>query len=247
MRHTATLLLAIGAVFGSAACREDPAIGITQRIIDELVAQDYGAATSRFRMAEDQVLSLAAAPVWRRALEHQSTTVREWAVDALGRIGQQEDVRRLAERLADSSRGVRRGAMMSLIQIDPGAARAAFDTLLRASKPESIVLGAQGLAELKAFEGASLVLERMSDTTLPSSTRRALAQVLATLGNPVAVGPLLALALDPEVDLSLRRMAAEALVALEGEAVREAAQRLVQSEDAYISDLARRLLANDVR
>lgn len=245
MRHIGAVLLAIGALFGSAACREEPAIAVTQRIIDELVAQDYGAATSRFRMAEEQVLSLAAAPVWRRALEHQNTTVREWAVDALGRIGQQEDVQRLVQRLVDSSRGVRRGAMMALVEMNPGVARTAFEDLLGASKPESIVLGAQGLAELKAFDGASLVLQRLSDTTLPSSTRTALVQVLATLGNPLAIGPLLVLALDPAAELPLRRMAAEALVALEGAGVREAAQRLAQSEDAYISDLARRLLADE--
>lgn len=228
---------------GLTSCSEDPALATTQRIIDDLAAQRFGAATSRFRRDEPQVLSPAAAPIWRGALGHDDSTVREWAVDALARIGDPQDVPRLVERLDDSSRGVRRQAMTGLASVDPAAAAAAFGGLLSRREPESVVLGAQGLAELGDPAAVAAIVARFVDESLPASSRATLTQSLASLGSPEAAGALLQVAVDDAADLQLRRLAAEALLVLDGEGIAAAAKRLLTIDDPYISDLAARALA----
>ncbi len=212
----------------------------TYEIIDDLAAHDFGAASSRYRMYESEVLSLEAAPVWRRALAHEDATVREWAVDALSRAGAAEDVARITEVLDDSSRGVRQQALDGLIRLDPSAADQAFRERLDRSAPEQVALAAQGLAQLGAQGAAVAILRRAFDEELPASTRGALMQPLAALGDAAVVGDLVDLALDSDADVQLRRLAAEAVVAIETADPRVALRRLATANDEYIQALGER-------
>lgn len=236
MKRVGLVLLALA--LGAAACAEDPGAVRSREIIQDLVAQEYGRAASRYRQFEEDVLSPGAAPAWRRAVDHQDSTVREWALDALSRIDLPEDVDRLARALTDASRGVRRQALDGLIRMDPARAEEEFRALLEAERPEYVVLGAQGLAELGADGVAPAVLERFLDRRLPAATRGALAGSLGRLGDPVAAEALADVALDSEADVQLRRLAAEALVGLDGAGVRDQIERLVEADDEYVRTLA---------
>ena len=233
-------VVAGGLLLGLACAAESVSVQRTREIIDDLVAQQFGAASSRYRMYESEVLSIDAAPVWRRALGHADATVREWAVDALSRIGDAEDVGRIAGLLDDTSRGVRQQALDALIRIDPSVATESFRARLQGSSPEQVALAAQGLAQLGVRDTALAILERVGDTTLPVSTRGALMQPLAALGDPAVVAELVDLALDGEVEVSLRRLAAEAAVAIDSPDPRPALRRLAGADDDYVRALGER-------
>lgn len=224
------------------SCSGESGSGTAQQIIDELASQQFGRASTRYRAAEDEVLSPAAAPTWRRALEHDDTTVREWAVDALSRIGMEGDGELVALRLGDVSRGVRQLAIDGLVRMDPELARREFETRLGSADPEQVVVGAQGIARLGATEASGKILERLVDERLPAPTRAALTGPLATLGDPAAAPTLVDVALDVDASLQLRRLAAEAAVVLTGPGVREAIERLVDVDDEYIRALAEEAL-----
>ena len=214
----------------------------TRDIIDDLVAQDFGAASNLYRKYESEVLSLEAAPVWRRALAHSDPTVREWAVDSLSRIGAREDVDRIAGLLDDPSRGVRHQALDAFIRIDSGAARDSFCQRLGRSAPEQVVLAAQGLAQIGAVDASSAILRRAVDTALPESTRGALMQPLAALGDPGVVAPLVDLALDVLAGVQLRRLAADAAVSIDTPDRSHVLRRLATAKDAYVVALSERAL-----
>ncbi len=219
---------------------ESAAVQRTREVVDDLAAHDFGAASNRYRMYESDVLSLEAAPVWRRALAHGDATVREWAVDALSRVGASEDVARIGELLDDTSRGVRQQALDGLIRLDPIAAAQTFRERLGRSAPSQVVLAAQGLAQIGAENAASAILERAGDAGLPDSTRGALMQPLAALGDPAVVTELVDLALDGAADVRLRRLAAEAAVAIDTPDPRVAFRRLATSADDYVRALGER-------
>lgn len=231
----------LAALLSLAGCAEDPATEQTRMVILELVGQNFASATSRYRMYEQQILSPAAAPVWREAVEHEDPTVREWAVDALARIGEPEDLERVLAALEDRSRGVRRQAVASLASMDREAAAAAFEELLRSGDAERVTLGAEGVVELGGGQLVPLILERFVSEELPAPTRGVLAERLAQINTPTAVPALLAVASQAGADLQLRRLAAEALGATEGDEALEAIGQLVDSDDDYIRDLARAL------
>lgn len=243
MRRSALLLVLAGA--SAAGCSEPAAESVTRQVILDLATQDYGAASSRYRMYEAEVLSEEAAPLWRQALGHEDSTVREWAVDALSRIALPGDAERVTELLGDRSRGVRQQAKDGLIRMDPGHAAVEFGSRIGSADPEQVVLAAEGLAELDAEGAVEAILERVTDRGLPEVTRGALTQPLATLGDPVAAETLADIAADPSHSAQLRRLAAEALVTLDGPEVRRAIERLLGSDDAYVATLAQTALEPD--
>ncbi len=235
-------------VLGSAAlivtgCAEDPAVEQTRLVILELVAQNFASATSRYRMFEEELLSPSAAPVWRQAMEHEDATVREWAVDALSRIGEPQDLERVQARLEDRSRGVRRQAVSALVRMNPAAAEAAFEALLGSEDAQRVVLGAEGAVELGTPSMVPQMIERLGAEALPPATRGVLAERLAQLNTPLAVPALLEVAADATADTLLRRLAAEALVATEGEEAAAALGQLIESDDDYIRELASTITA----
>lgn len=232
-------LLLVVAVLVLSACGEDPGAVRAREVIDDLVAQEFGRASSRYRQFEAEILAPGAAPVWRRALDHQDATVREWAVDSLRHIGMPEDVDAIVARLDDTSRGVRQQAMVAVASLDPARARDEFMNLVESDRPEQVVLGAQGLASLEAREAAPAVIARFADSDLPAATRSALAQPLAALGDPAAARPLADAAADANENLQLRRLAVEALVALDGPEVAAQIARLVDADDDYVRTVAR--------
>jgi len=231
-----TLLVAAGC--GEAQVAEKH----TRDVIDDLVAREYGSASSRYRMFESEVLSVAAAPTWRRALEHIDATVREWAVDALSRIDMDEDLALVKGRLNDPVRGVRTAAVSGLIRMDHAAAIEEFTVLLGSGASEQVTLAASGFAELEHHPAAALIVERFQDDELPESTRAALTQPLAALGGAVVVSPLVEVALDSGNGAELRRLAAEAAFAAEADGVADQLRRLLDADDEYVRALAETML-----
>lgn len=225
------------------ACGGDDASGTVRLIIEELAAQRYGTATARYRQQEEIVLSPAAAPAWRRGLEHQDSTVREWSVDSLARIGESEDVDRIVAALDDPFRNVQEAAARSLVDVDPGRATAAFIERLSSPDPLQQTVAAQGLAVLGDAAGVPPLLERFVDDSTDDAVRAIIAQSLAQIGDPRAVPPLAQVAANAEADLALRRDAAEALSIFETEAATAALQELLGVDDAYIQEIARRAIA----
>lgn len=244
MRPVARTLLGCALVaLAAGACGGDPTADTVKQIIDELAAQRFGTATARYRQFEEQVLSPAAAPAWRRGLEHQDATVREWAVDALARIGEPEDVPRIVAALDDPFRNVQEAAASRLVELDPAAASEAFIERLSAEEPLRRTIAAQGLAELGDPAGVDPLIDRLQDPAEESAVRRIAAQSLARIGDERAVAPLAAIAGDAALDLGLRRDAAEALATFESEEATEALRGLLASDDAYVQETARRALA----
>lgn len=237
-RALAVMMLFVAVGCGEALVAEKH----TKDVIDDLVARQYGAASSRYRMFENEVLSAAAAPAWRRAMEHTDATVREWAVDALSRIDLAEDLARVTGRLSDPVRGVRTAAVSGLIRMDSEAAVEEFTTLIGSDEPEQVTLAASGFVELEHRPGAALIVERLQDGGLPESTRAALTQPLAALGGVVVVAPLVAVALDSSNGPQLRRLAAEAAFAAEAEGVADQLSRLLAADDEYVRALAETML-----
>jgi len=236
------LLIALGA--GPLACSPaDPAQETTKRIIDELAAQRFGTATARYRQGEDVVLSAAAAPAWRRGLEHQDATVREWSVDSLARIGEPEDVPRVVAALDDPFRNVQEAAARSLVGLDPAAASAAFIERLSSDEPLKQTIAAQGLADLGDPDGVPPLIARFADNTVDSSVRSVIAQSLAALGDDRAIAPLAAVAGDTTAEIRLRRDAVEGLSTFESDTATMALEALLDSDDSYVQEIARRAIA----
>ena len=239
-RLLAAALVAIVAY--SCAAPVDPARATVQRIVEDLAAQRYGAATAVYREAEDVVLSEAAADSWRRALEHEDATVRQWAVDALSRIGDPADLALVVDALDDAFRKVQEIAAEGLMRMDPDRARGIFMQRLEAPDIMARVLAAQTLADMGATAAVPGMLEPLQDDSLDDGVRNVMAQSLGRLGDPRAALPLVELALDESADLQLRRSAADAVTMLPADESRDALRRLGQADDAYIRDLAERSL-----
>jgi len=236
--------LAAAMLLITVACGEAPvAEKHTKNVIDDLVAREYGSASSRYRMFETEVLSADAAPTWRRAIDHVDATVREWAVDALSRINVAEDLELVRGRLSDPVRGVRKAAVSGLIRMDRDVAIEEFTTRLASDTSDQVTLAATGFVELEHRAAAMLIVARFQDTELPESTRAALTQPLAALGGAVVVGPLVGVALDPGNGAELRRLSAEAAFAAEAEDVTEHLRRLLGADDEYVRALAETMLA----
>lgn len=234
--------LAIFALVLLAGCSSDPTADIVKAIVDDLAAQRFGTATARYRAEEELVLSPAAAASWRRGLEHQDATVREWSVDSLARIGLPEDVDAVAAALDDPFRNVQEAAARSLVDLDPDAARTAFVARLARADPMMQTIAAQGLADLGDVAGVEPLINRFGDDSVESAVRGVIAQSLAALADPRAVASLAAVAADPAADVGLRRNAVEALATFENDEATQALRRLLDSEDAYVQEVARRAI-----
>ncbi|NKB89771.1 MAG: hypothetical protein GKS06_16275 [Acidobacteria bacterium] len=235
--NAAALLLAASASI--AACAGEPeGEQRIKEIIDDLVAREYTRATSRYRMFEAEILAPAASPSWRRATDHSDETVREWAVDALWRIGLESDIDVVRARLDDPVRGVRMMAVDGLIQMAPEEAAAEFKLRLSGDAPEQVTLAASGLADMQDRTALPLLIERFQDPSLPESTRAALTQPMAVLGTAVVVAPLVDAALNSGLGTELRRLAAEAAFAAEAEGVGDMLMRLLDADDEYVRALA---------
>ncbi len=230
-------LLAVGCSSG------DRTSALVKSVIDDLVAQRFGTATARYRNDEEAILSPAAAPGWRRGLDHQDATVREWSVDALARIGEPEDVSRIVAALDDPFRGVQEAAERGIIDMDPAAARTAFAERLASGDAAQQMISAQGLADLGDPAAVDLLLAEVGDPVAEDAVRRVIVQSLAVLSEPRAIGPLAAIAADGDASLLLRRSAAEGLATFDQEEATEALRRLLDSDDGYVRELARRAIA----
>ena len=244
MRRTHILLVIALLAIVVAACSPpaDPARATVQRIITDLAAQRYGNATAIYREAEDVVLSEAAADSWRRALQHEDATVRQWAVDALSRIGAPADLTLIVGALDDSFRKVQEIAAEGLVRMDAERAREVFMQRLEAPDILARVLAAQTLADMGETAAVPGMIQQLQDDSLDAGVRDVMAQSLGRLGDSRAAPSLVELALDESVDLQLRRSAADAVTLLPAGESREALLRLAQSGDTYIRDLAERAL-----
>jgi HEAT repeat protein len=211
-------------------------------VIDDLVAREFGTASSRYRRYEAEVLAAEAAPVWRKAVEHGDSTVREWAVDALSRINLEGDFEIVRAALMDPARGVRTAAADGLARMDPQAATAEFLERLGSDLPDQVTLAANGLMNLGARPHVRQITERFLDPELPEATRSALTQSLAVLGDAGVVAVLVDAALDADLGTELRRLAAEAAFAVEAVDVDDELRRLLQADDEYIEALAGAML-----
>jgi HEAT repeat protein len=231
---------------GPASCSSaDDASGATvRRIVDDLAAQRYGRATALYRQAEEVVLSPEAAESWRRALEHEDATVRQWAVDALSRIGDPADLDRIVAALDDPFRKVQEVAAEGLVRMDPEGARAVFVERLGAPDTMARAMAAQSLANMGETAAVPRIIEQLLDSSLDDGVRDIMAQSLGRLEDPRAAAPLADIALDESLGLQLRRSAAEALVMLPSAESQAALERLSEAEDAYIRDLGERALRN---
>ena len=189
------------------------------------------------------MLSAAAAPAWRRGLEHQDSTVREWSVDALARIGEPGDLSHLVAALDDPFRNVQEAAARGLVDLDRAAARDAFVARLASGDAMRQTIAAQGLADLGDFTAVPPLIDRLADQGTENAVRSIIAQSLAALGDGRAIEPLAALAGDPSADLRLRRNAAEGLATFEEDEATQALRGLLQSDDSYVQELARSTIA----
>jgi len=236
-----TVLLALVGVVAAAACSSDPTAATVQRIIDELSAQRFGTATARYRADEETVLSPAAAPTWRRGLDHEDATVREWSIDALARIGETEDLERVAAALDDPFRRVQEAAARGMLMMDVAAARGAFLGRLASDDAMKQTIAAQGLADLGEASAATPLIEQLLNPRVSDGVRSVIVLSLATLANPEAIAPLAAVAGDASISPHLRRNAAEALATFDGEDATQALRGLLDSDDTYVRDMARRV------
>jgi HEAT repeat protein len=221
-------------------CSTDPTADVVKSIVDDLAAQRFATAVARYRAEEELILSPAAAPAWRRGLEHQDATVREWSLDSLARIGLPEDVDRVVSGLDDPFRNVQEASARSLVQLDRDAALAAFIARLSGTDPMKQTIAAQGLADLQDPAGIVPLVERLRDEGVDSAVRGVIAQSLALLADPRAIDPLAAIAGDPQADVRLRRNAAEALATFPDDMAIEALRGLRDSDDDYVREVARR-------
>ena len=223
-----------------AGCSADPTAETVKAIIDDLAAQRFGTATARYRAEEELILSPAAAPAWRRGLEHQDPTVREWSIDSVARIGLPEDVDLVVAALDDPFRNVQEAAARSLVDLDREAAHDAFIARLAGPDPMKQTIAAQGLADLGDAAGVEPLIGRVADDSVDGAVRGVIAQSLAALADPRAIAPLAALSGDPETDVRLRRNAVEALATFETDEATEALRGLLTSDDEYVREVARR-------
>jgi len=235
----AALVVALVAVaLCSCSSPDDTVPATVELIVDDLAAQRYGRATALYREAEDIVLSEAAVGSWRRALDHEDATVRQWAVDALSRIGDPADLDRIVDALDDSFRKVQEIAAESLVRMDPARARQVFMQRLEAPGTMARVLAAQTLADMGEKAAVPGIIEQLQDDSLDDGVRDVMAQSLGRLRDARAAMPLAEVALDESNGLQLRRSAAEAVTLLPKDESRDALQRLSQADDPYIQDLA---------
>jgi HEAT repeat protein len=237
---TAVALLAVG--LSACSSSSDPAGATVRRIVDELAAQRYGSATALYRDAEEVVLSPEAAPGWRRALEHEDATVRQWAVDALSRIGEPEDLQRVERALDDPFRKVQEIAAEGLMRMAPERASVVFLERLGVSDTMAKAMAAQSLADMGELAAVPTIIDQLLNTSLDDGARDIMAQSLGRLGDPRAAPALVEVVLDEGSGLQLRRSAAEAVAMLPADETRDALRQMSQSEDTYIRDLAERLL-----
>ena len=242
--RAATLLLApLLALFSLACSSGDQTPALVKSVIDDLASQRFGTATARYRSDEDAILSPAAAPAWRRGLEHQDATVREWSVDALARIGEPEDVSRVVAALEDPFRRVQEAAARGIVDMDPSAARTAFGERLASGDPLQQMISAQGLADLGDASGVDFLLAQVGNPAVEEAVRGVIVQSLAVLSDPRAIAALAAIAADADTGLQLRRNAAEGLATFEQDEATEALRGLLDSDDGYVQEVARRTIA----
>ena len=236
------LVAAIVAALATGCAAADPTAAIVKRIIDELSAQQFGRATALYTEREEMVLRPPAAPAWRRGMDHEDATVREWSIDALSRIGLPEDVPRVVAALDDPFRRVQEAAAQGLVAMDAVAARDAFIERLSEGDAMQRTIAAQGLADLGDTAAVPALVAQLGDERLAAGLRGVVAQSLSRLGDVRAVEPLAALAGDSDADTQLRRTAVEALAGIDGEATVRALQSLLEADDSYVQDVARRVV-----
>ena len=237
------LLALLLALFSTGCSSGDQTPALVKSVIDDLASQRFGTATARYRNDEEAILSPAAAAAWRRGLEHQDATVREWSVDALARIGEPEDVSRIVAALEDPFRRVQEAAARGIVDMNPSAARTAFAERLASGDPLQQMISAQGLADLDDPTGVDSLLAQVDNPAVEEAVRGVIVQSLAVLSDPRAIAPLAAIAADADAGLQLRRNAAEGLATFEQDEATEALRGLLDSDDGYVQEVARRAIA----
>lgn len=238
MRPTVVVLLLALAGCGGA----DPTRRAVEQIVEDLAVQEYGRASARYRQFEERILDESAASAWRRALDHGDPTVREWAVDALSRIGRPADVPRVREMLDDPFRKVQDAAAQGLVRMNPDVAREALLGRLVSDDPVDQAVAASVLGELGGAGVVDALLVALGDPDVEPGVRGIVAQALARAGDPRAAAHLAEVALDAAAPVELRRTAAEVLATLEGPGVESGLRSLLGADDAYVRDVARRAL-----
>ena len=213
---------------------------LVKSVIDDLASQRFGTATARYTKDETAILSSAAAVAWRRGLEHQDATVREWSVDSLARIGEPEDLPRIVSALDDPFRRVQEAAARGIADMDPVVARIVFAERLVEGDPLQQMISAQGLADLGDPTSADSLLAQVSNSDVEEPVRGVIVQSLAAISDPRAIAPLAAIAADAANGVQLRRNAAEALSTFKGDAATLALLGLLDSDDSYVEEVARR-------
>jgi HEAT repeat protein len=216
---------------------------LVKSVIDDLASQRYGRATARYSRDESDILSPAATRAWRRGLDHQDATVREWSVDALARIGDPEDLPRIVSALDDPFRRVQETAARGIAEMDPVAARMAFTERLMSGGPMQQMLSAQGLGDLGDPIGVDALLAQVGNSDIEEAVRNVIVQSLATVADPRAIVPLATIAANTANGVQLRRNAADALSTFEQEAATLALLALLDSGDSYVEEVARRAIA----
>ena len=225
-------------------CSEGQQTGVlVKSVIDDLASQRYGTATARYNKDESDILSPAAAAAWRRGLEHQDATVREWSVDALARIGDPEDLPLIVSALDDPFRRVQETAARGIAEMDPVGARIAFTERLTSGDPMQQMLSAQALGDLGDPVGIDTLLAQVGNSGLEEAVRHVIVQSLATSSDPRSIAPLAAIAANTANGVQLRRNAADALSTFEQESATVALIELLDSGDSYVEEVAKRAIA----
>ena len=104
-------------------------------------------------------------------------------------------------------------------------------------------IAAQGLADLGDVAAVPPLIAGLRDQATENAVRSIIAQALAALGDGRAIEPLAAVAGDPSLDVRLRRNAAEGLATFEEGEATQALRGLLESDDSYVQELARRTIA----
>jgi len=145
--------------------------------------------------------------------------------------------------LDDPFRNVQEAAARSLVDLDAAAAADAFIERLASGDAMKQMIAAQGIADAGVAAGVQPLIARFQDPGVDGAVRIVIAQSLAALGDARAIAPLAAVAGEATADTRLRRNAAEALATFEDDEATRALQALLDSDDSYIQELARRTIA----
>jgi HEAT repeat protein len=171
------------------------------------------------------------------ALQHKDSSVRSMAAEALGKIGDIRAVEPLITALQDRSEDVtigntdaRRSIAAALGEI--GDVRAIEPLTLSVKKDKDLGVRTSSALALEKLDFAISIESRISDlNNQDPGIRRNAAEVLAGLGDTRAIGPLIPLLADSNVDVC--KAAVDALRRLDEKVARQTIERLCAVEHCF--------------